>query len=54
MRFQPTETPDGIPVNHTFEIRNGAYVVDVYGTVYRILTHADDPENWVWTEVINL
>ena len=54
MDFRPTETPEGLPVLTTFTLRDEAYVVDYYGTLYCIVAHTDDPENWYWTEVTRL
>lgn len=49
--LRPTETPLGVPVVYTFEIQDRAYALDLYGLLYRILTHDDDPEYWGWIEV---
>lgn len=52
--FRPTKTPLGVPLLTSFELFGACYAVDMLGVVYRILTHDDDPEYWVWTEVVRL
>lgn len=52
--FQPTETPEGIPVRTCFEVLDYEYVVDVYGTLYRITVNGDDPDFWFWSVVAYL
>lgn len=52
--FSPTETPMGDPVLLTFEVRDRAYVVDIYGNLFYLYTSDPLPENWLWTSVVQL
>lgn len=49
--FRPTESPLGIPVVATFQVRDRVYVVDADGMLYQIMTGNDNPEYWSWTVV---
>ena len=46
--FQPTVTPLGVTVLTTFFLRDRAYVVDMEGTLFLLVTDSDNTDDWYW------
>ena len=46
--FQPTVTPLGVTVLTTFFVRDRAYVVDMEGTLFLLVTDSDNTDDWYW------
>lgn len=52
--FCPIETPLGVPVLISFQVRDNVYVVDIEGTLFSLQTEGDDPDLWAWQVVQQL